>query len=151
MQIGNILSTSLSIFMKTTLLLEALDLVSNTTILGTFYGIIFTLYCLCARSLYLQLLKPDERRQAKFTLAYISLLFACTTAFLALNARFVQLAYINHSDFPGGPLEYEDSLDSSTKPYVISGGILDLIVKVATMAIQVSHQSDFLESLDKPS
>lgn len=58
-------------------LFEALDLISSTTILGVFYGIVFSLYVLCGWSLYLKLQNPDKRRQAKFSLGYISVLFFC--------------------------------------------------------------------------
>lgn len=120
---------------------EAFDLISNTTILGVFYGIAFTLYCLCVRSLYLQLQDPDLRRQTRFTICYISLLFFCSTTYLALCARMGQLAYVNHaSDFPGGPLEYEHnrpSLESTAN--ITTTSILGLIVEILTIAMQVSY------------
>lgn len=57
------------------LVLEAFDLISSTTILGVFYGVSFTLYCLCARSLYLHLQEVDKQRHARFAIGYISIVF----------------------------------------------------------------------------
>jgi hypothetical protein len=118
-------------------LLEAFDIIGCTTILGALYGIAFMLYCLCARSLYLQLQEPDKRRQARFTIGYISLQLFCATAYTALNARGIQLAYIDHADFPGGPLIYEASNQPTLRPYMIAASILDLTLQTLTMAIQV--------------
>src|SRR5689334_20733194 len=95
------------------ILTETFDLIGSTTILGVFYGIAFTLYCLCARSLYLQLQEPNKQRQTRFTLGWMTLLLFCATIYLALNAGIGQLAYIRHADFPGGPVSYEASLTNS--------------------------------------
>lgn len=117
--------------------LETLDLIGSTTVLGALYGIAFTLYCLCVQSLYLQFREPDKRRQARFTIGYISFQFFCATAFLALNARAMQLAYIDHADFPGGPWIYENSNHPTFRPYMTAGNTLDLTLQTLTMAIQV--------------
>lgn len=120
-------------------LFEAFDLIGNTTIVGVLYGITFVLYCLCARPLYLKLQRrPEEGGRAWFSLGYISLLFLYTTILLAVNARVIQLAYIDHPDFPGGPLGYEGlASNPGISSYSAVANILDLIVKVSTMAIQV--------------
>lgn len=117
--------------------LETLDLIGSTTFLGALYGIIFAVYCLCAQSLYLQLREPDKRRQARFTLGYISLQFVCVTAYVALNARAMQLVYVEHADFPGGPWIYENSNDPTLTPYKIAASIIDLALQTLTMGIQV--------------
>ncbi len=129
-------------------LLETFDLISSTTILGAFYGIAFTLYCLCARLLYLQLRERNQQRQARFTLVIISLTLLCTTIYLALNARIIQLAYINHSDFPGGPLAYETLKNPVIGPHARATGIIDMVVKVMMLAVQVSHRSNSSMSLN---
>lgn len=120
------------------LLFEAFDVIGNTTVLGVFYGIAFALYCLCARSLYLQLWEPDKRRQAGFQLGYISLLFFCATLYLALSSRLIQLGYVDHADFPGGPFEYERSYNPTTTLILTANGIFEFIIQVSTMTIQVS-------------
>ncbi len=122
---------------KTLFLWEAIDLLSSTTVLGAFYGISFTLYCLCARSLYLQLQVPDKRRQARFALGYTSFLFLCATCILAINARLDQVSYINHADYPGGPLLYEVTHSQTTDSYVTAGATFIVIIEVLTTAIQV--------------
>ncbi len=126
-------------------LLESFDLFSSTTILGALYGIALALYCSCARSLYLRLQEANKQRQTLFALAYISLVLLLTTVNLALIAQIIQLDYVNHPNFPGGPFVYETSMNNSTlRPYATANGILDLAVKVMMLAIQVSHRSTSL-------
>lgn len=118
---------------------EALDLIGCTTILGVSYGIAFTLYCLCAQSLYLQPREPDQRRQARFTLGYSSLLLFFATGTLVSNGRMTQLGYVNHrADFPGGPLAFEANKQSPTTiSLMLAGSILELVTDMLTMAVQV--------------
>jgi hypothetical protein len=118
---------------------KVLNLISGTTIIGVLYGITFTLYCLCAWSLYLQLKKPDNRRRARFSLGYISFLFFCATGAIGSSGRIIQLTYINHANFPGGPLGYEATYNSTTISCFTIGGTLEVIIEVLTMAIQVGH------------
>lgn len=120
-------------------LFEAFDLIGSTTINGVLYGITFSLYCLCAWQLYLQLQKPDKRHQAKISLVYTSVLYVCATGVLALNARIIQLAYINYANLPGGSLGYEESISSTPKSYRIPLNILNFVIEILTMAIQVRH------------
>lgn len=47
--------------------------------------------------------------------------------------------YIDHADFPGGPLEYEHLYNPTTDSYFTACSIFDLIIEVLTMVIQVSH------------
>jgi len=130
---------------------EAFDLISATTISGVFYGITFSLYCLCAWPLYFKLQKPDEQRRARLSLGYISLLFLCLTGGLVLGVRLNQLAYINHADFPGGPIGYEQTYNSTTNTNYTIGGVLELTVEVLTMTIQVGHQPNLSTLLNPPS
>ncbi len=129
---------------------EAWDLIGSTTVHGTAYGIAFTLYCLCARSLYVQMTSdPNKRRQAKFTIGYITLLFLFMTVGLAMSSRMIQLAYIIHSDFPGnpgGPLAYESLHNLPNNAIHTVEGVLDLITKVSIMGIQVYIQPNILRS-----
>ncbi len=123
------------------LLYEALDLIGSTIILGVSYGVAFTLYCLCAQSLYSQLHKPDQRRQTQFTFGYISFLLFCATSILALSGRIIQLAYINHGNSPGGPFAFEGERNSITTSLSLAGNVLELTIEVLTMTIQVCHRS----------
>ncbi len=117
------------------ILIEDFDLISATTIQGCFYGISFALYCLCTRSLYLQL---HKWRQTKFTLTYITLVFFCSTVLLALNIGLMQVAYVRHADFPGGPWAYESSHNLAPRQLNMIGSTVGLVLAVLTMAIQVS-------------
>lgn len=132
---------------STLFLSEALVLISSTAILGILYGVIFILYVLCAWSLCLELQKPDKQRQARFSLGYVSFLFFCATGFLIVNTRSGQLVFINHADFPGGPLAYVILYNSTMDPYWTINGVLELIIEVFTMMIQVGHQSFWMKTL----
>ncbi|KAF9444351.1 hypothetical protein P691DRAFT_807512 [Macrolepiota fuliginosa MF-IS2] len=118
------------------LLFESLDLIASTTIGGLLWGIAFTLYTFCALSLYPQLKKPHQRRQARFTFIYSSVVMTCGIMFLAATTWITQQAYIYHSDFPSGPIEYE-TFYLRVQPI----GILEIIFSVAldflTLAIQI--------------
>lgn len=122
-------------------------LISSTVIHGIFYGVIFTLYVLCARSLYLELQKPDKQRQARFSLSYVSFLFFCATASLVVNTRSGQLVFINHTDFPGGPLAYVGLYNPTTNLYWTLNSVLELIIEVFTMVIQVGRQSFWMDEV----
>ncbi len=124
---------------STMLLEETFDLIGSTAISGTLYGITFVLYCLCAQSLYLQFQTTDKRRQTWFTLGYVTLLVLCATVGLVLYARIAQLDYIDHSDFPGGPLVYGASYNPTMNPIFTAGGFLVITIQVLTSTIQVSY------------
>ncbi len=124
---------------STLLLLENFDLIGSTTIFGALYGITFVLYCLCAQSLYLRLQEPDKRRQTLFNLSNITLLLLCATVHLALNTWMMQLAYVDNSDFPGGPLAYEVLYKPTQNFLLTTNGFLEITIEVLTSAIQVSY------------
>lgn len=46
------------------------------------------------------------RAQSTFLLAYITLVFVIETLFIAVQARTVQLIYIDNRNYPGGPWAY---------------------------------------------
>lgn len=118
---------------------ESVQLIGRTTILGVFYGIAFSLYCLCARLLYLQLQEPDQRRRARLSLGYISVLMFCTLGSLAVNTGMMQLVYVKHRDFPGGPLGFQAQLNAVTTGYALTASVFDFIVLVSILATQVSN------------
>lgn len=131
-------------------LLEAFDILGRTMINGVLYGIVLTLYCLCARPLYQKLrrLKPCR---AMYSLGYISLLLICMTGFLSTDIWVIRLAYVNHADFPGGlPAFYQESRDPSITPQEIICNILDFAIEVLTASIQVCHQLNLSTGLNTP-
>lgn len=120
------------------LLFESFDLLGNTAV-GLSYGILLTLYCLCAQSLYLQLQDLYKKRQARFTLAYTSFMLFCSTVYLISSSRLGQLAYIDNVNFPGEPLQYELSYNPTSNAYKAVDSILQVILEASTMVIQVGH------------
>lgn len=64
------------------------------------YGIQFVLFISCVRYLWGNW---RERASSRILLVYISVIFVLSTMFLGVQARTVQLAYIDNRNFPGGP------------------------------------------------
>ncbi len=128
---------------------EALDLIGSTTIVGVFYGIVFTLYFLCAQSLYLKIHKPDQKRQARFNLGYISLLLFCSTSMIALNTWMIQMAYIKHAGIPGGPLAFERERNSTNISLSLAGCLVELVIDISTMAVQVGQRPQVINCTDR--
>ncbi|KXN87335.1 hypothetical protein AN958_08960 [Leucoagaricus sp. SymC.cos] len=78
---------------------SAVTLVDFTTINGVLYGFSFALYCLSARSLYLQSKDPDSHpRQKIVMLIFTSLVMALGLVNLAGDTRGVQLSFVNYAD-----------------------------------------------------
>lgn len=128
---------------ESTFLSEVLDLATSIAVIGVLYGIAFSLYCFCAWSFFLQLQNPDKRRRAGFLLGYMSFLLSCLTGFLVLNVRMIQPAYTTRANFPGGPMTYQESFNSTVNSYITAAGVLGLIIEVSTMAIQVRRISTY--------
>ncbi|KAF9447209.1 hypothetical protein P691DRAFT_671958 [Macrolepiota fuliginosa MF-IS2] len=117
--------------------IDAVNLIASTTVLGVLYGITLALYSLSVRSLYLQLGGHwRQHKQTIFTLAHASLAMICATVVLTLASRVVQLAYVNHSDFPEGPYVYE-AIYLNPQPVGYLGNIFSVMADFLTMGIQV--------------
>ncbi|KAJ3712334.1 hypothetical protein DFJ43DRAFT_77685 [Lentinula guzmanii] len=67
---------------------------------GVGYGIQLVLYYSCAMYLWN---RRKQSRKALFLLAYITLLLSVSTIFLIVQARTVQLMYVDNRNYPGGP------------------------------------------------
>jgi hypothetical protein len=113
-----------------------LELVTATTVAGTLYGIVFTLFCLYVHSLAPQLRVKDRKRQAKFMIGYSTVIMLCGLYYLVSNAWVMQDAYIKHSNYPGGPLSYIGSIFVHN-PVITIGLACQVVVDVLTSAIQV--------------
>jgi hypothetical protein len=118
------------------LLLNQLELVTPTTVGGTLYGIAFTLFCLYVHSLAPQLRDGDRKRQAKFMLVYSTVIMLCGVYSLVYNAWGNQDAYIKHSDFPGGPYGYIQSINRGNAAVTILF-TSQVVIDILTSAIQV--------------
>jgi hypothetical protein len=118
------------------LLLVEFELVTNTTVAGTFYGVAFTLFCLYVYALAPRLLNGDRKRQARFMLAYSAVIMLCGLYNLVSNAWAYQNAYIKHSNYPGGPYLYIISSYHTTTALSL-GLACQVVVDTLTSAIQV--------------
>ncbi|KAJ3927510.1 MAG: hypothetical protein NXY57DRAFT_926273 [Lentinula lateritia] len=67
---------------------------------GVGYGIQLVLFYSCAIYLWN---RRKQSRKALFLLAYITLLLSVSTIFLIVQARTVQLMYVDNRNYPGGP------------------------------------------------
>lgn len=118
-------------------LAEAFDLIGSTIINGILYGIAVALYFFHARLLYPQFKGTHQQKPKKFTFVYASVMMGCGTILLALTARVNQLAYINHRDFPGGPMVYQKKrLFAQPVGFVYS--TCNVALDLLTMGIQLS-------------
>ncbi|KAF8971758.1 hypothetical protein BDZ97DRAFT_1143843 [Flammula alnicola] len=71
---------------------------------GLGYGIQVMLYTSCA--IFLWNARLSRGRQSVFLLGYITLLLCTETIFCAVQARTVQVIYIDNRNYPGGPWAY---------------------------------------------
>ncbi|KAG9218943.1 hypothetical protein CCMSSC00406_0000943 [Pleurotus cornucopiae] len=85
-----------------TILLEQ-TFVAGDFICGIGYGIQIVLFFSCAIYLWKQ---RKSKPQTMFLLAYIIVLFCVETIFEAVQARTVQVIYIDNRAYPGGPWQY---------------------------------------------
>nr|GAT49119.1 predicted protein [Mycena chlorophos] len=79
------------------------NFVAGDVVSGTGYGIQLVLYVTCARFL---LQRRGHSRQHLFLLAYITLIMLLESLFTAVQARTVQMVYIDNRNYPGGPWNY---------------------------------------------
>ncbi|CAL1705416.1 unnamed protein product [Somion occarium] len=87
---------------ENTILLER-NFLAGDIVCGTGYGIQIVLYVSCA--LYLWNTRK-ERKNALYLLAYITTLIAIETIFIIVQARTVQVLYVDNRNYPGGPWAY---------------------------------------------
>jgi len=70
---------------------------------GMGYGIQLVLYISCAMHLFLQ---RKNRKNSLYILAFITLLIITQTILCAVQARTVQVMYVDNRNYPGGPWAY---------------------------------------------
>ncbi|KAF8167323.1 hypothetical protein B0H34DRAFT_792062 [Crassisporium funariophilum] len=71
---------------------------------GLGYGIQLVLYTSCA--MFLWNARHSRGKQSIFLLAYMTLLLCVETIFAAVQARTVQVIYVDNRNYPGGPWAY---------------------------------------------
>jgi hypothetical protein len=101
------------------------------------YGVAFTLYGMCTRSLVRRLGKPGQRKITLITLTYTTFAIACGSAYLGLTHYMNQMSYVFHRDFPGGPSVYQAVVLVNQPPF-LAFVILMAIVDWLTLGVQVS-------------
>ncbi|KAJ7188880.1 hypothetical protein C8R46DRAFT_1056057, partial [Mycena filopes] len=74
--------------------------VAGDVVVGAGYGIQFMLWFNCARFLWG---RRKFGRQAMFLLVYMTTMLLIESLFVAVQARTVQMIYIDNRNFPGGP------------------------------------------------
>jgi hypothetical protein len=119
------------------LLFTQLELVTPTTVAAALYGIAFTLFCLYVHALAPRLRNGDRTKQARFMLAYSTVIMLCGLYFLVVNAWVTQNAYIKHSDYPGGPYLYMLSTFQGAGAVINILLACQTVIDVMTSAIQV--------------
>ncbi|KAF9447486.1 hypothetical protein P691DRAFT_821014 [Macrolepiota fuliginosa MF-IS2] len=117
------------------LLFEDLDLISLTTISGLLFGIALSIYVLSANSLYHQLKDPHQQRQATFLSVYTTMVMASGIILFALVTKRVQLAYIDHNNSLGAPIEYQFNIYGL--PIGIAESVVNVILDTLTLGIQI--------------
>jgi hypothetical protein len=126
------------------LLFTQLELVTPTTVAAALYGIAFTLFCLYVHALAPRLRNGDRTKQARFMLAYSSVIMLCGLYFLVSNAWVTQDAYIKHSNYPGGPYAYIASTFQGTTAVIPIGLVCQTAIDVMTSAIQVRGRFSYV-------
>jgi hypothetical protein len=119
------------------LLVTQLELVTPTTVAAALYGIAFTLFCLYVHALAPRLRNGDRTKQARFMLAYSTVMMLCGLYFLVANAWVTQDAYIKHNDYPGGPYVYEISTFHRATVVIPIVLACQTAIDILTSAIQV--------------
>ncbi|KAF4614529.1 hypothetical protein D9613_002458 [Agrocybe pediades] len=87
---------------------DAVNLVSSTTVASTAYGIMFTLYLICCYFLSVQMDHRQERRRSIFLISYITVMFALGTIYVATTTQATMISYVYFANFPGGPSNYNN-------------------------------------------
>ncbi|KAJ7486815.1 hypothetical protein FB451DRAFT_1554016 [Mycena latifolia] len=74
--------------------------IAGDVVTGTGFGVQFALYLMCVLYLWK---RKKQNRYAKFLLAYTTALFAVEVLFVVVQAKTVQMIYIDNRNYPGGP------------------------------------------------
>ncbi|KAJ3570809.1 hypothetical protein NP233_g4160 [Leucocoprinus birnbaumii] len=122
-------------------LLQALSrtqVVTLTTVEGTLYGLSFALYLTCCRLLLLELSKDKgRRRQNFFTLSHMSLIIICYLLGLAVDAKMVQVSWVDHpTAAPGGGWIYWLDVFSHTG-IAGMGYVVAMLIELLTNGMQI--------------
>jgi hypothetical protein len=121
------------------LLATQIHLISSTTVSGALFGFAFAIFCLYVYSIVPRLQDGGRKRQSQVMLGYSSVIMLSGLCFLVSNTWVIQDAYIEHSDYPGGPLLYISLNNRAPYATTISFSC-QTAVDLLTSAIQVCRQ-----------
>ncbi|KAJ7496731.1 hypothetical protein FB451DRAFT_201973 [Mycena latifolia] len=76
------------------------NFMAGDVVVGTGYGVQLVLYTTCALFLWK---RRKNSRQPMFLLAYMTCMLLIESLFVAVQARTVQMIYIDNRNYPGGP------------------------------------------------
>jgi hypothetical protein len=114
---------------------DAINLVSSTTVASTAYGIMFTLYLICCYFLRLQITNKQGERRSVFLICYITAMFVFGTIYVATTTQATMDSYVYHANFPGGPSAYNNLVLFSapigiinTVSYVLANWLADAML-----------------------
>jgi hypothetical protein len=127
------------------LALAKADVVSGMGVDAALYGTSFSLYCLCARSLFRQLKDPNHRKQNIGTLVLMTMVMTCGIIVLALDLELIMIQYIEHGHFPwskGGPY-FLDNPDLYTIPFNRADNAFTILLECLTSGVLVGGQFIF--------
>ncbi|KAH7921922.1 hypothetical protein BV22DRAFT_1049252 [Leucogyrophana mollusca] len=72
---------------------------------GVGYGVALVLFAICTHTLWTRI-RHRRTRSDTYLFVYVLIAFGLGTATFATNAKFIQLAFVNNRNFPGGPGAY---------------------------------------------
>jgi hypothetical protein len=135
---NNVTSTDVLAPDNSTRLSQSLDLFGATTVSSALYTIVLMFYCLSFRHFYRRVRRDRHyRRVALFSLVHASLVTLWSTIFLALTTWSMQVVYLDHGTYPGGPYKYENDIFSrqAISPLTSTSSFM---IGILTLGIQVS-------------
>ncbi|KAH7926277.1 hypothetical protein BV22DRAFT_371986 [Leucogyrophana mollusca] len=74
---------------------------------GVIYGVVVVLFAMCSYDLWARIrTKHTRTKRDTLLFLYVLTMFSITTTAFATNSQFIQLAFVNNRNYPGGPGAY---------------------------------------------
>ncbi|KAF5362352.1 hypothetical protein D9756_002001 [Leucocoprinus leucothites] len=115
---------------------EAIDLVSQTTIPGVFYGIGFALYCKCLQMIYHDFRKGDRPKRTMVLFLHSFLILLSTSIVLGAYSSIALSAYLDHNDTDRGAIMYEFTL----MRHITTAALLKIIFDTLTSLLVTASE-----------
>lgn len=117
------------------LLYDSVNLMACTVVPNAAYGIMLTLYGICAYNLWSQMTK-ENRRRTTFYLGYITTMAILGTLYIISSAWIADLAYVKHRMYVDGPGAY--SLLIYSRPNTVLGSVAWMLINFMADGLVVS-------------